>query len=177
MMKRLTVVLCLALTGSLAIADDADLSAVSALKVDIDAVAELGQVQPVDGVTTAGQPDEASLKVFADNGYVAVIDLRTSRENRGFDEPAVVESLGMDYVNFPIGRDGITLENAKTLEEIMVRYDEPVLVHCGSANRVGALFALNTFLHTEDTEKALEAGRAAGLTGLESTVKEVLEVK
>lgn len=177
MMKRLTWVLCLALTGSLAVADDANLSVVSTLKADLKAVTELGQVQPVDGVTTAGQPDEANLKVFADNGYVAVIDLRTSGENRGFDEPAVVESLGMDYINFPIGRDGVTFENARTLEDILVRYDQPVLVHCGSANRVGALFALNTFRHTEDTEKALEAGRAAGLTGLESTVKEVLEAK
>jgi len=177
MMKRLTLMLCLALTGALAVADGGDLSAVSTLKVDLDAVAKLGQVQPVEGVTTAGQPDEASLKVFADNGYVAIVDLRTEGENRGLDEPAVVESLGMDYISFPIGRDGITFENARTLEDIMVRYDQPVLVHCGSANRVGALFALNAYRQTEDVEKALEAGRAAGLTGLESTVKEVLEVK
>lgn len=177
MMKRLTLVLCLAFIGSLAMADDSDRGAVSSLKVDLNAVTELRKVEPVDGVTTAGQPDEKSLKVFADSGYVAVIDLRTARENRGFDEPAVVESLGMDYINFPIGRDGITLENARTLEEIMVRYDQPVLVHCASANRVGALFALNTYRHTEDVEKALDAGRAAGLTGLESAVKEVLEVK
>lgn len=177
MMKRLTLIMCLAFAGVLAVADEADLSAISTLKVDLDAVVELGQVQPVDGVTTAGQPDEASLKVFADNGYVAIIDLRTVGENRGLDEPAVVESLGMDYINFPIGRDGITFENAKTLEDILVRYDQPVLVHCASANRVGALFALNAYRQTEDLEKSLEAGRAAGLTGMEGTVKKVLEAK
>ena len=177
MMKRLTLILCLAFVGSLAVADDTERSAVSSPKVDLNVVTKLGKVAPVDGVTTAGQPDEESLKVFADNGYVAVIDLRTSGENRGFDEPAVIESLGMDYINFPIGRDGITMENARTLEEIMVRYDQPVLVHWGSANRVGALFALNTYRHTEDIEKALEVGRAAGLTGLEGAVKEVIEDK
>lgn len=177
MMKRLTLIMCLAFAGVLAVADEADLSAVSTLKVDLDAVAALGQVQPVNGITTAGQPDAASLKVFADNGYVAIIDLRTEGEDRGLDEPAVVESLGMDYINFPIGRDGITFENAKTLEDILVRYDQPVLVHCASANRVGALFALNTYRQTEDLEKSLEAGRAAGLTGMEGTVKQVLEAK
>lgn len=174
MMKQLTLIICLALAGSVAMADEADLSSVSTLKVDLDAVAQLGQVQPVNGVTTAGQPDEATFKVFADNGYVAIIDLRTDGEDRGLDEPAVAEALGMDYINFPIGRDGITFENAKTLEGIMVRYDQPILVHCGSANRVGALFALNAFSETKDIEKALAAGREAGLTRMESTVKDIL---
>ena len=176
MMNRLSLVIGLAFAGQLAVADDTDLSAVSSLKVDLDAVVALEQVKPVDGVTTAGQPDKASFKVFADSGYVAVIDLRTEGEDRGLDEPAVVEALGMDYINFPIGRDGITFENAKTLDEIMVRYDQPVLVHCGSANRVGALFALNAYRATDDVDEALAAGRAAGLTGMESTVKKVLEV-
>lgn len=173
-MKRLSIFLCLAFAGLLAVADDTDLSAVSKLKVDLDAVVALGQVNPVGGITTAGQPDEASLKVFADSGYVAIIDLRTEGEDRGLDEPAVAEALGMDYINFPIGSDGITFENAKTLEGIMVRYDQPVLVHCGSANRVGALFALNEYLVSEDVEKALEAGRAAGLTRMEPVVRKVL---
>lgn len=177
MMRRISLVLCLAFAGLLAVADDTDLSAVSNLKVDLDAVVALGQVNPVEGITTAGQPDEASLKVFADSGYVAIIDLRTEGEDRGLDEPAVIEALGMDYINFPIGRDGITFENAKTLEGIMVRYDQPVLVHCGSANRVGALFALNAYRATEDVETALAAGRVAGLTSMESTVKKVLEVE
>lgn len=177
MIKRLTLILCLALAGTVAVADESRLSAVSTLKVDLDAVVEHGQVTPVNGITTAGQPDAASLKVFAESGYVAIIDLRTEGEDRGLDEPAVAEALGMDYINFPIGRDGITFENAKTLEDILVRYDQPVLVHCRSANRVGALFALNVYRETEDVETALEAGRAAGLTGMESTVKKVLEAK
>lgn len=174
MMKRITLVLCLAFAGLFAFAEETDLSGVSSLKVDLGAVAALGKVQPVNGVSTAGQPDEASLKVFADNGYVAIVDLRTEGEDRGLDEPAAAEALGLDYINFPIGRDGITFENAKTLQDILVRYDQPVLVHCGSANRVGALFALSEFSKTEDLEKALEAGRAAGLTGMEPVVRKAL---
>ena len=175
-MIRAAFILCLALVGLSAVADEVDLSAVSSLKVDLGAVVELEQVRPVDGVTTAAQPDEAGFKVFAENGYGVVIDLRTEGEDRGLDEPAVVEALGMDYINLPIGRDGITHANAKALQALIDAYDQPVLVHCASANRVGALFALNEFRKTEDVEKALAAGRAAGMTRLEGMVKELLDV-
>lgn len=175
-MKQLSLVLCLIFASLIAVAGDKDLDAVSQLKVDLNAVVELNTVRPVDGVTTAGQPDEAGFKVFADNGYAAVIDLRTAGENRGLEEPEVVESLGMDYINLPIGRDGITFANAKALQSLIQAYDEPVLVHCGSANRVGALFALSEYLESEDAEAALEAGRAAGLTGMEPVVRKALGV-
>ncbi len=177
MTKQLVFFLCLVLGTACSTADEQDLSAVNGLKADLDAVVISGQVKPVDGITTAGQPNEAGFKVFAEHGYVAVIDLRTEGEDRGLDEPAVVEALGMDYVPMPIGRDGITFENATKLRGLIDQYDEPVLVHCGSANRVGALFALNEYLETGDAEKALDAGRAAGLTRMESVVKEVLEIE
>jgi uncharacterized protein (TIGR01244 family) len=175
-MTRPAFILCLAIAGLSAVADEVDLSAVSSLKVDLGAVVELEQVQPVDGVTTAGQPDAAGFKVFAENGYAVVIDLRTAGEDRGLDEPAVVEALGMDYINLPIGRGGITYANARALRALIDAYDQPVLVHCASANRVGALFALSEYRKTADVEKALEAGRAAGMTRLEGKVKELLGV-
>ena len=176
-MKQFSLVLCLTFASLVAVAGDKNLDAVSSLKADLDAVVELNQVHPVEGVTTAGQPDEAGFKVFADNGYAAVIDLRTVGEDRGLEESAVVESLGMDYINLPIGRDGITYANAKVLRDAIASYDEPVLVHCGSSNRVGALFALQAFSETGNVEVALEAGRAAGLTRMEDTVRGVIEAE
>ena len=176
MTRRLVLFLVVILSAVVAIADEGDLSAVSSLKVDLDAVVRLSEVHPVDGVTSAGQPDEAGFNVFAEQGYVAVIDIRTEGEDRGLDEPAVVEALGMEYVNFPIGRDDITVEKAEELASLLEQYDEPVLVHCGSANRVGALFALRAFSDTGDADLALEVGRAGGMTRLEGTVKEVMGV-
>ena len=176
MTKRLVLILVVMLSAVCAIADEADLNAVSSLKVDLDAVVELGEVYPVDGISASGQPGEASFKVFAENGYAAVIDLRTAGEDRGLDEPAVVEALGMDYISLPIGRDGITTDNAIVLGRLIEGYDEPVLVHCGSSNRVGALLALKTFSDSGNAELALEVGRAGGLTRLEGTVKEVMGV-
>jgi len=146
-----------------------------AIKVDVDKVVEQGAVSPVDGITSAGQPDEAALGVFAESGYVAVIDMRTAGEDRGIDEPAAVEGLGMEYVAFPIGGDDITLEKAKELDELLLQYDEPVLLHCGSGNRVGALLALREFLASGDAEKSLQIGKDGGLTGLEGKVRDALE--
>ena len=129
----------------------------------------------VDGITSAGQPDEAALQVFADSGYVAVIDLRTAKEKRGIEEQAVVETLGMQYVNLPVaGADGVDFDNAKALQDVLAGFDEPVLVHCGSGNRVGALLALGQVLEGAEHEAAIEHGRSAGMTGLEQRVREVL---
>lgn len=157
-----------------ACAGEPEVTAASPLKVDLDKVIADGTVRPVDGMTAAGQPDEAAFKVFADSGYVAVIDLRTAGEARGLDESAVVEALDMDYVSLPIGPDGISFENARTLDELIKGYEDPVLVHCGSSNRVGALLALRASLQGADDEAALNAGREGGLTGLEGKVREVL---
>lgn len=50
-----------------------------------------------------------------------------------------------------------------------------MIVHCGSGNRVGALFALRAF-HDEgyDLESAMEKGGLAGLTKLEPYVRQCL---
>lgn len=149
----------------------------SPLKVDLAEVVASGVVTPVQGVTAAGQPDEASFRVFAANGYAAVIDLRTAGEARGLDEPAVVKDLGMDYVSLPIGPDGISFENAESLDKLIRSYDAPVLVHCGSSNRVGALLALRASLGGADDEAAIAAGKEGGLKGLEDKVREALGSK
>jgi uncharacterized protein (TIGR01244 family) len=171
-MKRiLTLIVAAGLTVS-SLAEDTDNHA--RLKVDLDIVVSTGEVTPVDGITSAGQPDEAGFKVFAEQGYTTVIDLRTAGEDRGLDALAVVESLGMEYVLLPIGRDGITFDNARKLDELIEAAEGPVLVHCASANRVGALLALRKSLAGADAETALQYGREGGMTGLEGRVKEAL---
>lgn len=172
-MNRVLIVSVFMLSLS-ACASDIGNAPPSVLKVDLDQVVESGVVHSVDGITSAGQPDEKALKVFADSGYAAVIDLRTPGEPRGIDEARLVEEMGMDYVSLPVGRDGISFENARSLDELISRYEGPVLVHCGSGNRVGALLALRASLKGADDEAAMAAGREGGLTSLEEQVREVL---
>ena len=134
--------------------------------------------EPADGITAGGQPNQANLEELAESGYAAVIDLRTAEENRGIDEQAAVEQLGMDYVTLPIaGRGALNFDNAAKLDQILSQYDEPVLVHCGSGNRVGALFALREKMNGADKEDALAFGRSAGMTSLEDTVRERIAEK
>jgi uncharacterized protein (TIGR01244 family) len=154
-----------------------DSSSVTTMKVDLDEVIGSGTVVPVDGISAAGQPNEAALAVFAKEGYTTVIDLRTIDEDRGMDEAAVVVGLGMEYVALPIGSDGITFENAKTLDEFIDAADGPVLLHCGSSNRVGALLALSKSLAGADDDAALQYGQEGGLTSLKDRVIEVLGTK
>jgi protein tyrosine phosphatase (PTP) superfamily phosphohydrolase (DUF442 family) len=73
--------------------------------------------------------------------------------------------------------DSISLENARHLDEILSGYDGPVLVHCGSGNRVGALLALRQSLRGADDAEALAYGKSAGLTGLERVVRARLAEK
>jgi uncharacterized protein (TIGR01244 family) len=174
-MRRSIQVLILFAISSGAYGSDVDLAAVTSLKVDLEQVVELGTVSAVDGVTSAGQPSEAALEIFADAGYVAVIDLRRPDEDRGFDQASVVDELGMHYVPLPIaGRDDVNFENARKLDEALAKLDGPVLVHCAAGNRAGAMLALRASLNGASEEAALEYGREAGLTKLEGTVRERL---
>ena len=174
-MRRLIQVLILFAISSATYGGDVDLAAVTSLKVDLEQVVELGTVSAVDGVTSSGQPSEAALEVFADAGYVAVIDLRRPDEDRGFDQASVVDELGMYYVPLPIaGRDAVNFDNARKLDEALAQFDGPVLVHCAAGNRVGAMLALRASLNGAGEESALEYGKEAGLTKLEGTVRERL---
>jgi uncharacterized protein (TIGR01244 family) len=170
MMRRLFLALLLA--GPIACAGDATPTTVRA---NLDTVVAQGQATPVDGITSAGQPDEAALRVFSESGYVAVIDMRGPGEDRGFDEASTVAGLGMDYITLPIEKGDITFDKARELDAILARYDQPVLLHCGSGNRVGAMLALREFLASGDAGKALQKGRDAGLTRLETEVRKVLD--
>lgn len=125
---------------------------------------------------STGQPDRNVLQAARDAGVVAVIDLRGVDEDRGIDERDVAESLGLAYHALPVaGPDDVTYENAAVLDELLATIDGPVLLHCISGNRVGALFALRAREKGASPESALAIGRDAGLTRYESLVRERLQ--
>ncbi|NNC63549.1 MAG: hypothetical protein HKN84_02080 [Gammaproteobacteria bacterium] len=131
----------------------------------------------IEGVTGAGQPDEAELERLSAAGYAAVIDLRLPSEERGLaNERASVEGQGMSYIPLPIdSRTDITFDKANELDRILAEIDGPVLIHCGSGNRVGALMSLRASMNGADDETAVEAGKQTGLTRLEPAVRERLQ--
>ncbi|HEY5667209.1 MAG TPA: sulfur transferase domain-containing protein [Gammaproteobacteria bacterium] len=134
----------------------------------------LNEAEPLPGIVTAGQPDAAELAELAEKGFVTVIDLRGEGEDRGFAEPAVVEDLGMSYISLPIsGGESITYENAAALDAILNAADGPVLLHCASGNRAGALLSLRQRLIGDDAETALGIGLAGGLSS--PALREIVE--
>ena len=174
MKKRSVFAVTLVLLSCVALAGAPD--TVHRLKANLKAVIKTGEVRPVDGITAAGQPNRAALKVFANKGYSTVIDLRTEGENRGFREAEFVEKLGMEYIAMPIdGSEEINFENARKLDELIRQADGPVLVHCASSNRVGALLALRESLNGADDMSALRFGVEGGVTRLTLRVIDLLE--
>ena len=130
----------------------------------------------VKGITTAGQPSAAALSALAAAGYKSVIDLRAPSEDHGLDEKKTVEGLGMHYMNLPVsGKNGVTFKNADELDRLLAAAPKPVLLHCASSNRVGALLALRAKLKGADSDKALDLGEASGLASLKPVVEKKLE--
>jgi len=154
MMRSAYLLLLLFSLGALAGEDPAGIG-----KLELDAIA------PADGDASSGQPSREQLAEIAEQGYVAIIDMRGVDEDRGYDERAAAESLGLEYNPLPIeGASAVNLENARKLGALLEEIDGPVLVHCGSGNRVGALVALLESDRGASADEALAAGRAAGLT-------------
>ncbi|MGE0387291.1 MAG: sulfur transferase domain-containing protein [Gammaproteobacteria bacterium] len=127
------------------------------------------------GLWASGQPTEAQLRWAATAGVRTVINLCPAGEC-GWDERATAGSLGLAYVSIPIGGAAdLGHAAAQALHDALSSCDRPVLLHCGSANRVGALIALKSALiDRAPAEAALEHGRAAGLQGLEPAVRALL---
>ena len=173
-MKTLILFIAVFSFTQVALADSVDTDAV--VLVSIDELKEGRGDLSAKKTVSAGQPDSAVLSTFAEAGYVAVVDLRTDKEDRGFDEPATVMGLGMSYVSMPINSEvDINFEKAAELDQIISGFNGPVLVHCASGNRVGALFALNNKAQGSSDEEAIAAGKTAGMTRLEPEVLKVLQ--
>lgn len=133
---------------------------------------------PREGLLTSGQPAASAWRTFADDGVVAVVNLRPDDELPGRDERAEVAAAGMAYHHIPVAGPG-DLDDAKaaTLWQLVEGAQGRVLVHCASGNRVGALLAIGAAQAGAMTpEEALAFGKSAGLASpvLEGKVRERL---
>lgn len=132
--------------------------------------------EPWPGIVTAGQPSKEEFLALRDAGLRTVINLRVPTERGTQDEPQWMEELGLTYISIPVkGAEGLSADVAVELDEALEAAERPVLVHCGSSNRVGAAFALRAFhLEGAAADQAVEIGLSAGMTRLEGRVRELL---
>jgi uncharacterized protein (TIGR01244 family) len=132
---------------------------------------------PTANLLTAGQPTPEDFKALAAAGLKHVVSLRPASEDAGFDEAALAAQLGLSHTVIPVaGPDDLTLARAKDLDAALsAAQGEPVLVHCASSNRVGALLALRAgWLKNRGVEESLAIGRSGGLTKMEPIVEKLL---
>ncbi len=133
----------------------------------LTSIAILNAKTPTPGVITGGQPTEEQLQQAKDSGVKVVVNLRAKGEKGELvNEGEKVAELGMKYVHMPIESkawNGLNEDNAKKLAELLT--EGPVLVHCTSGERAGALFALKAFyVDKQSAEEALKVGEDHGLT-------------
>jgi uncharacterized protein (TIGR01244 family) len=128
-------------------------------------------------VATAGQPSDEAFADIQKAGFKTIINLRTEQEG-SLEEKPKVEALGLEYHNIPIGSDGISKEQVALFEKILGdASSRPVLIHCASSNRVGAMWFIHQVLgEGKDETAALEEAKKAGLRpNLEGAAKEFIE--
>ncbi len=127
---------------------------------------------PEPGILAAGQPTGEQIQLAAEDGYKTVIDLRTAEEERGYDEPGAAKENGLAYVNIPVTPASLDQATIDKFLETMRKAERPVLVHCSTSNRVGALYYAWLVLEKgAKPEAALAKAKAAGLKNPELTEK------
>lgn len=126
-------------------------------------------------VATAGRLSKLGPAEAKSLGFELLVDLRQPHEEGVHEEQALARELGIEYVNVPLQADHRAWQQVDELAEMLTdtsRY--PVLIHCGSSNRAGALWALYRHRAGVGAIAAIEEGRAAGLKSRESMVRSLM---
>ncbi len=114
-------------------------------------------------VGTAGVPGPGGIAEARALGFRLIVDLRTPPEGTGL-EAAEADRVGIRYLNLPVAggapSDALVARFAQVVEDPR---NWPVLVHCVSANRAGAMWALYRASRGVPPRVAIEEGRTAGL--------------
>lgn len=122
---------------------------------------------PMPGVATSGQPSAEVWKELARSGFSSVVDLREPDEPRGHDEAGEIARAGLTYFPLPVSHASLGDRQFDVLRDfIRDPKNRPVLIHCQSANRVGALIL--PYLVLDEHVPIDEAQRRAAAVGLRS---------
>ena len=121
--------------------------------------------QPLPNMVTSGQPTHAHFDALSKAGVQVVLDIRDPMEPRPFDEPVLVRSLGMEYINVPVNSATMTDETLdRVLAVVRANQDRSMLFHCASGNRVGGALIPHFMLdHGMSEEEAVQVAMRVGM--------------
>lgn len=127
----------------------------------VTAVFNYNRTRP--GIATAGIIKPGGVGEVKRLGFRTVLDLRTAREGTA-KEKVEVSAAGLSYINIEISRAKPTPQQIERFSSIVENpANFPLLVHCASANRVGALWTLYRVSKGISFAEAVIEGRTIGL--------------
>ena len=135
-------------------------------KKDLPGVRNYSRVDATVGC--GGAVDPAAMAALKAEGFVSVINLRLASEP-GADVDAgraAAQAAGLKYIHLPFN---VAAPDTKVVDTFLAavadRSNQPVFIHCGSANRVGGMWMIKRVLQDKwPIEKARAEGEAIGLT-------------
>ena len=160
-MRLATFALCLALA----------VPALAQKKQDYPGVTNFTRVDAT--VACGGATEVATLDLLKKDGFKSVINLRMASEPGVNLEQnqAKAKELGLTYVHIPFSAG---TPDPKVIDAFLAaiadKANQPAYVHCGSAQRVGAVWLAKRVMQDNySIEKATDEAKAIGLTnpGLE----------
>jgi uncharacterized protein (TIGR01244 family) len=141
-------------------------AAAQVTKGEIAGVRNFSRVDATVGC--AGATDPSAMAALRKEGFVSVINLRLPDE-QGADVPAgrtAAQTAGLKYIHLPFNA---AAPDPKVVESFLAavadKSNQPVFIHCGSANRVGAVWMIKRALQDGwPIEKARAEAETIGLT-------------
>jgi uncharacterized protein (TIGR01244 family) len=135
-------------------------------KIDRPGIRNFTKVDAV--VACGGAIDASAIEGLKSDGFKSIINLRLASETgANIDEHrARATALGLNYIHLPFNPaspDDDTV--GRFLAAVADRANQPVFIHCGSANRVGAVWLVKRVLQDGwAVDKALAEAKLIGLS-------------
>jgi uncharacterized protein (TIGR01244 family) len=157
----------------------ADPATQPAPKLEPTTCGRIARVHRLADVYLAGQPTAEDLAEAKKLGVKTIVNLRPDAEQKGFDERAAVEDAGLAYVHIPFsGADDLDDAIFDKAREELKKAERPLLLHCASANRVGAVWLPYRVLDNGIAyDAALAEAKTVGLRtpAMEAKAKDYIE--
>ncbi len=135
-------------------------------KIDVPGIRNFSRVDATIGC--GGATEASALPTLKKEGFVSVINLRLASEPGANVEESqrAAQAAGLKYIHLPFDAaapDSKIVENF--LAAVATKANQPAFIHCGSANRVGAVWMIKRALQDGWTvDRARTEAQAIGLT-------------
>lgn len=122
-------------------------------------------------IATSGALTRDGIQELVKHSFQTVIDLRNESEGTP-NEKKAVEAADMTYINIPVTNEGVNESQLATFKQALEQATPPILIHCATGNRAGAMWTAYRLGEGIAPEIAFKEGRAAGMNaGMEGKVR------